>query len=322
MSRSTRTAQVRGATITLWLAGTVLSGISCRDSEIAGPGDRGATEVVSPLTTAVAGALSFRQVSTGGGVHTCGVTTDDHAYCWGTNGNGALGDGTTTDRLTPVLVAGGLTFRQVRAGFSYTCGVATDDRTYCWGYNQWGQLGDGTTTTRLEPTAVLSGRQFRRVSPGDRHTCGVTSDDRVYCWGYNRDGELGDGTTTDRLGPVAVLGGLTFRHVSAGNRHTCGLTPTSEAYCWGTNQGGQLGDSTEVGRRLKPVLVVGGRHYRQLDAGGSHTCAWAARHREDLQELLAAPGVRRAQLQPGERGLSPHLRRDHPEPGLLLGLQR
>src|SRR5438128_241006 len=60
------------------------------------------------LTTMSASTLSFRQVSTGGGAHTCGVTTSNVAYCWGRNSDGQLGDGTTTDHLRPVRVTGGL----------------------------------------------------------------------------------------------------------------------------------------------------------------------------------------------------------------------
>jgi hypothetical protein len=72
---------------------------------------------------------------------------------------GYLGDGTTTDRLVPTPVAGGLTFAVVDAGtgrpfFGHTCGVTTTGAAYCWGWNGSGELGDGTTTQRLVPTAV------------------------------------------------------------------------------------------------------------------------------------------------------------------------
>jgi alpha-tubulin suppressor-like RCC1 family protein len=219
-------------------------------------------------------ALAFSQVSAGGSFHNCGVTTDNRAYCWGGNYFGPLGDGTTTDRLTPVAVLGGLRFRQVSMGTVHSCGVTTDNLAYCWGYNGDGQLGDGTTTNRLTPVALASGLRFRQVSAGWAHTCGLSyPDNRAYCWGSNFAGRLGDGTTTDRLTPVAVLGGLQFRQVSAGGDHTCGLTTANAAYCWGFNRYGQLGDSTEVGRRLQPRLVAGARRFRQVDAGTFHTCA-------------------------------------------------
>src|SRR3989442_1345175 len=73
--------------------------------------------------------LSFTDVSAGGG-HTCGVITAGVAYCWGNNGSGGLGDGTTTDRMSPVAVLGGLSFAAVRAGGSDSCGVRTGGAAY------------------------------------------------------------------------------------------------------------------------------------------------------------------------------------------------
>jgi alpha-tubulin suppressor-like RCC1 family protein len=54
---------------------------------------------------AVVGGLSFRQVSAGA-IHSCGLTPDDLAYCWGYNSEGQLGDGTTTTKVTPIAVLG------------------------------------------------------------------------------------------------------------------------------------------------------------------------------------------------------------------------
>jgi alpha-tubulin suppressor-like RCC1 family protein len=247
----------------------LLSGLACRqDTESPTGPDSGPT-----LATTATSALAFRQVSAGV-QHTCGVTPDDRAYCWGVNSDGELGDGTTTQRLTPVPVLGGLKFRQVSAGQGHTCGVTTDNRAYCWGNNLFHQLGDGTTTTRLTPVPVAGGLRFRQVSVGDYHTCGWTyPDSRAYCWGFNGWGGLGDGTNADRASPVAVAGGRVFRQVSAGFNHTCAVTPTYEAYCWGLNDRGQLGDSTEVAFRLAPVLVAGGHRFAQADAGLRQTCA-------------------------------------------------
>jgi alpha-tubulin suppressor-like RCC1 family protein len=110
--------------------------------------------------SAVAGGHSFERVTTGL-FHTCAETTLNRAYCWGLNrgdATGALGDGTTTQRLTPVAVAGGIFFSQVSAGYSHTCGRADAGVAYCWGTNSSGQLGDGTTTTRLRPVRVVGPR--------------------------------------------------------------------------------------------------------------------------------------------------------------------
>jgi alpha-tubulin suppressor-like RCC1 family protein len=193
--------------------------------------------------------------------HNCGLGMDALIYCWGANFDGQLGDGTTTDRLTPTVIRGGRSFRQVRAGPTNTCGVTTTNAAYCWGTNRYGQIGNGTSgyaARRVTPTAVLGGLQFTAVTPGGGHTCGVTTGDRAYCWGHNAFGQLGDGTTTKRLTPVAVSGGLNFKPgVSTGYSHTCGVTTGGEAYCWGFNaSGGQLGDGTTTNRST-PVAVVG-----------------------------------------------------------------
>ena len=250
------------------LTAVVLAVLGCREDAESPT----APQATPPLVLAATQTLAFHQVS-GGGNHTCGVTTDNRAYCWGWGSSGQLGDGTTTTRFEPVAVASMLRFRQVSAGGQHTCGVTTDNRAYCWGAN-FGALGDGTTTPRLTPVLVMGGRLFRQVSAGESHTCGVSyPDNQAYCWGSNGQGNLGDGTTMDRLAPVAVAGGRQFRQVSAGQAHTCGVTTSDRAFCWGSNEFGQLGDSSEARVRLTPSRVAGTRRFRQLDAGASFTCA-------------------------------------------------
>jgi alpha-tubulin suppressor-like RCC1 family protein len=103
----------------------------------------------------VRGGLSFAPVIAGGLEHTCGVTTGGSAYCWGDNDHGQLGDGTDLDRfITPVPVAGGLSFASLTAGTGHTCGVTGAGSLYCWGDNGHGRLGDGTTTNRYIPVSV------------------------------------------------------------------------------------------------------------------------------------------------------------------------
>lgn len=238
------------------------------------------TTISTPIPVAVAGGLRFRKVKAGV-THTCGVTTSDRAYCWGSNLNGQLGDGTTTDRSAPVAVFGGLLFRDIAVANRQTCGVTLKNVAYCWGVNISGQLGDGTHTDRHTPVIVAGGRRFRHVSTGTTFTCGVTVDRRAFCWGRNFDGQLGDGTTTERLVPTAVVGGLRFRQViaSQGGRHTCGLTLYDKAYCWGTDFAGELGDGATADSRPRPTAVVGGLKFRQIALGESHTCGVTLRYR-------------------------------------------
>ena len=234
------------------------------------------TQYAQPV--AVAGKLHFVQVSAGFD-HTCGSTTDNRVYCWGSNARGQLGDGTFFDRSTPVLVAPLRRFRLVSAGFVHTCAVTPLDAAFCWGNNDDGRLGDGTRTERLVPKAVRGGLRFRRVVAGGFHTCGVTTSSRAHCWGRNDQGQLGDGTSTTRLEPVPVAGGLKFRQVTAAAARvsfrwqsaSCGVTTDNRAYCWGGNFHGQLGDGSNT-RRTRPVAVAGRLDFFQVNTGGGHTC--------------------------------------------------
>jgi alpha-tubulin suppressor-like RCC1 family protein len=213
------------------------------------------------------GQIRFRQVSLGP-LHSCGITTEDRAYCWGANFGGQLGDGTTTQRPRPVPVAGGLRFRRIDAA-GYTCGLTTDNKAYCWGGGQLrptaipggmtfrqASVGCGVAQDRRgycwsdygRPQALAGGLSYNTLSVGLTHACGVTTDNRAYCWGDNFAGALGDGTEADRATPTAVLGGLSFRGVDPGQgAHSCGVTIGGRAYCWGHNAYGQLGRGTTTG---------------------------------------------------------------------------
>ena len=237
-------------------------------------GDGTTTSRTQP--TAVFGGLRFASVRAGF-FHTCGVTLTHQGYCWGSNFSGQVGDGSEFNRRQrPVLVAGGLSFRQIIPGGNSTCGVTTGNKAYCWGYGGEGQTGDGTTVQeRRSPRAVAGGHSFRQVASGGAHSCGVTTNDRALCWGNNFEGRLGDGTTTRRLRPVAVVGGLQFARIELGPAHTCAVTTANRAYCWGNNTAGQLGDGSNS-HRTRPAAVSGNLPFRQVDAGGSgengHTC--------------------------------------------------
>jgi Regulator of chromosome condensation (RCC1) repeat len=132
-------------------------------------------------------ALAFSGMNAGD-EFSCGISTESRGYCWGWNNFAQLGDGTTTDRLTPVAVAGGLHFRQMNTGSAATCGVTTDYRAYCWGINEGGELGDGTTTDRFKPVAVVGGHKFIQIETLLDHTCAVSYPDGHAVLGYQQRG--------------------------------------------------------------------------------------------------------------------------------------
>jgi alpha-tubulin suppressor-like RCC1 family protein len=262
-----------------------------------GRGESGQLGVAPPVTTCLgdqafpcglvpfplAGAPAFVQLSAGG-AHTCGLTSDGSAWCWGNNTNGQLGDGTLTARHTPMAVATSVKFASISAGFDHTCALSTDGAGWCWGANSRGQLGDSTTVRRSLPVAVrgMSGISLAQISAGGAEfrtfTCGLSSTNTAYCWGANDRGQLGRGARDFTAHPLPglVSGDVTFSTLVVGlGNHVCGLSTAGTAYCWGGNGNGALGDGTSIDSFL-PLAVPGGLVFSQLTAGGyaeaGHTC--------------------------------------------------
>src|SRR5438876_2882229 len=189
-----------------------------------------------------------------GSFHTCARLDDGTVRCWGLNDSGQLGDGTTTNALTPVAVAGVAGAAAVSGGGFHTCARFSDGTLECWGRNGSGQLGDPATTTFSSPTPVrvtgITGAAS--MTAGGFHTCALLGDGSVRCWGQNDYGQLGNGTgdpvpdnpTTFNPTPVTVSGITTAVAISAGGWHTCALLRDGTVQCWRHNMYGQLGDGS------------------------------------------------------------------------------
>lgn len=190
-----------------------------------------------------------------GAGHTCGIKElDKKLYCWGNNGNGQLGDGTTDSKNTPTKI-GNDNWIEIINGQQYTCGIKeSENKLYCWGFNGYGQLGDGTTAEKSFPTKI-GNDTWSQITVGYYHTCGIKADNKLYCWGYNEFGQLGEGTNTDKNTPAKIEND-SWIGIQAGGNHTCGIKITdNKLYCWGGNGYGVLGNGTTVDKSA-PTLVV------------------------------------------------------------------
>lgn len=207
-----------------------------------------------------------------GGSHSCAVRDDGVPLCWGDNAVGQMGDGTTTDRATPVAVAlSGAA--QVALGGAFSCARLHTGSVRCWGGNSSGALGDGTTTSRATPAAVTGlSTGVTALAAGNGHACAVAGGG-LRCWGWNMQGQLGDGTTANRSSagiPSGLASGVVS--VATGASHTCAVLSSGAVRCFGDNQFGQLGDGSMTDR-LNPVSVSGlPGGVTAITAGASHTC--------------------------------------------------
>jgi alpha-tubulin suppressor-like RCC1 family protein len=199
---------------------------------------------------------------------TCARRATGTASCWGENGRGQLGDGTTTQATGPVTVQydsdpdedevtetdlTGVT--DVAAGGSHACALLSNGTVRCWGLNSSGQLADNTFTERHLAVLVQDDDDDEAdipltgvvdITAGARHTCALKPDGTVRCWGRGMFGQLGDGAGTARNNatePVVVDGAdlEDAKDVRAGDNHTCAEREDKGVVCWGDNSHGQSG---------------------------------------------------------------------------------
>lgn len=224
---------------------------------------------------------------------TCALLADGSIDCWGANGDGEVGDGTTTDRSTPVQVGGIADATEVAAGAD-SCAVLASGQIECWGLNG-GDLGNGTTTgpdtctiggfsasCSTAPVKVSSISNATEVAPDGSGACARLQNGQVDCWGSNEAGQLGNGTDNDSAAPVQVSGISDATEVATASNFACALLATGGVDCWGVasdlGDGSDMGpDSCHIGScAMAPVAVLGITEATQIAAGADSACALLA----------------------------------------------
>ena len=241
-----------------------------------------------------------------GSSHSCGITIDHDAFCWGT---GLLGNGSAAGSVIPVPVGRGLKFRSLTAGDGHTCGVLLDHTVQCWGSNGNGELGTGGVGDQALPVLLSGISILDSVFAGDGYVCGVSATNSTFCWGTNAKWQLGDGfirpfsppngrpepafddcgilfpslcsrrprPVRDRGSPAAEDGvPLALSSVAPAVTHTCALRLPGAAVCWGEGSvqlGSGVALTTDSSSAEAFVSVPGGLAFQHIAAGDRHTCA-------------------------------------------------
>ncbi|MBI5483798.1 MAG: S8 family serine peptidase, partial [Deltaproteobacteria bacterium] len=200
--------------------------------------------------------LSKKIAIAAGESHTVALKGDGTVWAWGSNEYGKLGDGTTTNRITPVHISGLSGVTAIAARGHHTIALMSDGTVWTWGANYDGQLGNGSTTQRSEPWEVPGLSGVIAIASGTSYSVALKGDGTVWSWGDNYYGQLGDGTTTDKTTPVQAQGLSGVSAIGSGISHTVALKSDGTVWSWGLNGFGELGDGTTTDRHT-PVKVSG-----------------------------------------------------------------
>jgi alpha-tubulin suppressor-like RCC1 family protein len=207
-----------------------------------------------------------------GEAHSC-VILDSDLWCWGSNQNAQLGDGSTKRSAVPMKLD---TLKQVSAIASHansSCAIHSGGNLSCWGWEVIQSRQDYT------PEAIAKLNNVRRIAVGAKHACALLQNRQIWCWGGNYNGQLGDGSTDDQAKPVRVAGVDNASDIALGAYHSCALVGGGKVMCWGKNFSGQLGNGEGGGDKIRvtePTLVKNLSKVKQLTAGAEHTCALLA----------------------------------------------
>lgn len=213
--------------------------------------------------------------------YSCAVLDDRRVYCWGSNINGRLGDGTDEPRRAdPAPVVGVEGADAVFLGPITACARLTDGSARCWGDNNPTRVGSSTAGTLLtsEPLPFEGADQpIEEVTHSLTHLC-VRTTGGVYCSGTNRCRELGsvfDGDASPALVPVAPPldeGVVSVASGVSGTALTFAATRSGEVWTWGSRLAGGCGSG--VGGPIHPPEQVSGLSgIAQVVSGPGFACA-------------------------------------------------
>jgi hypothetical protein len=194
-----------------------------------------------------------------GGHQQCALTANGDVWCWGSNLEGQVGNGSVAESERPVLkpikVSGIERAKSLHLGDKISCAITQDSKLYCWGRNQHNIISDSSEKFITRPARVAGTDRVDLVAVGNYHLCWVT-DGRAQC----------RGTLAPVNGDVAALKNIIS--ISAGYQHSCAIHDGGKVSCWGGVYGGVLGtgdicpnknsDGGECVSKIRPPAIVPG----------------------------------------------------------------
>jgi hypothetical protein len=219
----------------------------------------------------------------------CALLRSGRVACWGENGGGEVGDGTTaTPRLSPVELAGVERAVALSVSASGGCALLHNGTVSCWGPNVHGALGRGSVGGIGTPAPVSGLSGVAAITADIFRTCAVLRTGALRCWGINARSEM-KGSRANSALPVDFSGLKPALDVSMGMNSTCVLHADRTVSCWGNNLFGQLGDGTQqhsdvpVAVKIDSVELLAGGSESQRAVRGGELYIWG-------RDLVSHPG--------------------------------
>lgn len=205
-----------------------------------------------------------------GAYHTIAIAQNGTLWAWGYNSVGQIGNGTTTNQLSPVQIGTDTNWSKIATGYNHSFAIKTDGTLWAWGNNFDGELGNGNNVNQLSPVQIGTS-QWLDVVGGQEFSIGVKSNGTLWTWGSNLYGQLGDGGLPTRNYPFQIGTATDWLQVAAGQYHSYALKTTKKLWAWGRNHVGQLGDNTTV-LKINPVAISPSLSFDYI-TGGPNTGA-------------------------------------------------
>jgi alpha-tubulin suppressor-like RCC1 family protein len=192
-----------------------------------------------------------------GQTHSVAIKNNGTLWAWGRNDGGQLGigDGTTTNKLSPVQIGDDIDWKQVAGGSEFTVAIKNDGTLWAWGWNNCGNVGDGSTTNRLTPVKIGNDTNWKQVYAKYSITAAIKNDGTLWAWGLYGVGQSDVNSPKGSFTPMQITG--TWKHVAIDEHIISAIKDDGTLWAWGNNRIGQLGDGTRTNSSIPvPVNII------------------------------------------------------------------
>jgi alpha-tubulin suppressor-like RCC1 family protein len=199
------------------------------------------------------------------------LRADGTVWAIGDGLNGELGNGSTSDSLTPVKVVfpEGTTITAIGEAKNEGFAIDSTGQAWAWGAGGEGSLCLGTGGKREVPVKVPGVTGAKAVQGGENHVLWLLANGTVKSCGTNAQGQLGLGEGVERTNTATLIPELSHVvQISAGDRTSAALTESGQVYVWGSNRHGEVGIGSTSQGVYSPALVPLPGPASEVSSGG------------------------------------------------------